>query len=142
MSENDSKHDVLKAMLQKAYDKLATAHKDMEFGFFGDASSRSYYAAFHAISAVLAEKGMTFSSHAMTLGSFNREFVKSGIFPSDTFRKLQRLYEDRQTGDYDFSRNINQETAQIDITDAEWLVNRCLEYLEKTLGQPLLINRQ
>ena len=86
---------------------------------------------------MLAERGLAFSSHAMTLGTFNREFVKPGIFPPDTFRKLQRLYEDRQISDYDWSRNLDQETAQKDIDDAEWLVDICLQHLEKNLGQSL-----
>jgi len=138
MKKNQSNIETLQAMIEKAYGKLAAAHKDIDFGFFDDASSRSYYGAFHAISAVLAEQGLSFSSHAMTLGTFNREFVKTGIFPTDTFRKLQRLYEDRQTGDYDCSRSIDQETAENNVANAEWLVNACRKYLENTLGQSLL----
>ena len=103
----------------------------MELGYYGDAASRAYYAVFHAISAVLAKKGLTFSSHAQTIGTFNREFVKSGIFPSDTYRKVQRLFEDRQTADYDWNLNLDKNTAKKDIRDAEWLVGICREYVEK-----------
>jgi uncharacterized protein (UPF0332 family) len=67
--------DVLTAMLAKADGKLKVARKNMEDGFLGDVSSRSYYAAFHAISAVLASKGLTFSSHAQAIGAFNKEFI-------------------------------------------------------------------
>ena len=138
MKENQSNIESLRAMLEKAFGKLATARKDLEYGYFDDVCSRAYYGAFHAVSAVLAEKGLAFSSHAQTLGAFNREFVKSGIFTADTFRKLQRLYEDRQTGDYDLSRNIDRETAKKDLVDAEWLIDTCRKYLEEKVGQPLI----
>ena len=100
MSVYEPTENVLRAIIQKAQKKLEVAKKDFELGYYGDAVSRAYYAAFHSISAVLSIKGLTFSSHAQTLGAFNREFVKSGIFPRDTYRKIQRLFEDRQEADY------------------------------------------
>jgi len=137
MSKHQATPQALRAMLRKARQKLAAARKDMEFGFFGEASSRAYYAAFHAVSAVLAHDGLAFSSHAQTLAAFNRQFVKTAVFPPDTFRKLQRLFEDRQVADYDWTRDVDKQTAQKDLDDAQWLVDTCVEYLEKTVGQSL-----
>ena len=115
--------DTLKAMLKKAQEKLEVAKKDFESGYFGDSSSRAYYAVFHAISADLAERGLTFASHAQTIGAFNREFIKERVFPSNTFRKIQRLFENRQMADYDWNFTFEKDHAEEDITDAEWLVN-------------------
>lgn len=134
---NEATPQALRAMLKKARQKLAAARKDMESGFFGDACSRAYYATFHAVSAVLAHHGLAFSSHSQTLAAFNREFVKTAVFPSDTFRKLQRLFEDRQFADYDWTREIDNQTAQKNLDDAQWLIDACTDYLEKTLGQSL-----
>jgi len=134
MNEYKPTHEVLRGMMNKANEKLAAAKMDIKTGFFGDASSRAYYAAFHAVSAILASHGLTFSSHAQTLGTFNREFVKTGIFPSDSFRKVQRLFEDRQVADYDWNRSVDKETAEKDVADAEWLVNECRSYLERRTG--------
>jgi len=140
MNQHQATPQVLRAMLKKAQQKLAAARKDMEFGFFGEASSRAYYAAFHAVSAVLAHHGLAFSSHAQTLAAFNREFVKTKVFPADTFRKLQRLFEDRQIADYDWTRDVDKQTAQKDLDDAQWLVDASCEYLEKTVGHSLRDN--
>lgn len=137
MNEHGATPEVLRAILKKAQDKLATARKDMEYEFYADVASRAYYGAFHAVTAVLAERGLSYTSHGQTIGAFNREFVKTGIFPPDTFRKLQRLFEDRQVGDYDWSVSIDNETAAKDIDEAEWLVDACIEYLEKKVGQSL-----
>ena len=140
MSQQKASHEALRAMLKKANEKLAVATKDLEAGFFGDAASRAYYAAFHAVTAVLAERNLAFSSHAKTLGAFNREFVKTKIFPPDTFRKLQRLFEDRHTGDYDWSRSIDQKTAVDDIAQAEWILNACTRHLENITNTSLSDN--
>lgn len=135
MTEHKASIEALHAMLNKAREKLAVATKDLEFGFYGDGASRAYYAAFHAITAVLAQRGMAFSSHAATLAAFNKEFVKSGLFAPDTFRRLQRLFEDRHTGDYDWSRSIDRDTAVKDVSEAEWILKAAAEHLQKVMGE-------
>lgn len=67
--------DVIKAMLSKAREKLKTARIDFDNERYDDSVSRSYYAVFHAISAVLLSKGLHFSSHSQTIGAFNKEFI-------------------------------------------------------------------
>lgn len=116
-------------MISKAEEKLAAARRDFAAGAYGDVASRAYYAVYHAIIAVLASKGFAFSSHAQTLGAFNREYVKTGLFPRDSFRKIQRLFEDRQAADYDWRAAIDQKTARIDLEDAISLVEACKAYL-------------
>ncbi|HUT52298.1 MAG TPA: HEPN domain-containing protein [bacterium] len=124
----------LKAMLSKAEHKLASAQREFEMGFVSDSASRAYYAAYHAISAVLAHHGLTFSSHAQLLGAFNRGFVKTGIFPPDTFKKLQRMFLDRNIADYQISKTVSRQVAEKDIANAKLLVEACREYLEKKTG--------
>lgn len=122
--------EIVFAIIRKAQRKLDAAKRSFEHQDYEDAASRSYYAAFHAISAVLASKGLSFSSHMQTLSVFNREFIKTGLFPSDTFRKIQRLYDDRQLGDYDCTIDIDESTAQKDIQDADWLLESCRSFLQ------------
>jgi len=56
MNNETAQPSVLNAMLEKANEKLAAAQEAIRDGFFGEAASCSYYAAFHATSAVLAHK--------------------------------------------------------------------------------------
>lgn len=67
--------NVIKAMFSKSREKLETAQIDFDNGRHNDSVSRSYYAVFHAISAVLLSKGLHFSSHGQTIGAFNKEFI-------------------------------------------------------------------
>lgn len=92
----------IQSMLRKEDRKLAAAERLLETGDWEDASSRAYYAAFHAISAVLWKDGKSFTSHAQTLGAFNRDYVRAGAFPETVTRILNHRFKDRQKGDYDF----------------------------------------
>jgi len=104
--------EVLTAMLAKAEEKLAIAQNNLDAGFFDDASSRAYYAAFHAVSAVLAQHGMTYSSHHQVLGAFNRDFVNTGLFSPNAHKNLERLFLDRQIGDYYIDQTIDRKKAE------------------------------
>ena len=108
-------------MLSKADQKLASARTSFHAGHHDDAASRAYYGAFHALSAVLAARGLAYSSHGQTLGAFNREVVKEGLLPPEAFAKVQRLFQDRHTGDYDVSRSLDEETWRRAVADAAWL---------------------
>lgn len=132
MSADRLNSDNLKAMMAKANEKLAAADRELSGGFYGEAASRAYYSVFHALSAVLATQGLSFSSHSQTLGAFNKHFVKTEIFPIGTTRKLQRLFEDRQVADYDWIHTVDAETAEEDVTAASDIVKACAEYIKSS----------
>ena len=117
-------------LIRAAERKLASARHSLAGGFCDDAASRAYYSAFHAISAVLAAKGLTFSSHSQTLGAFNREFILTGEVPSLRFRDIQRLFDDRQTGDYGIL-TIDEGGATRDIEIAAATLDACKAYLAR-----------
>ncbi|NOZ23834.1 MAG: HEPN domain-containing protein [Planctomycetes bacterium] len=131
MRKNTASAEILRAILAKAQEKLSAAEREFAAGFFGEASSRAYYAVFHALTAALAAKGLSFSSHAQVIGAFNREFVKPGLFPPDTTKKLQRLFQDRQTADYDWVNSVEAQTAAEDVADAKALVAACQDFVSK-----------
>jgi uncharacterized protein (UPF0332 family) len=104
----------------------------LEGGAWGDAASRSYYAAFHAVSAVLLSRGESYSTHAQVLGRFNKEFIQTGIFPREFTKLLTRLFEDRQSGDYDVEPGLTETEARQDVADGERIVVAVRQFLEST----------
>jgi len=56
---------------------------------------------FFAAQAALLTKNITYSSHRGVLSAFGEFFVKSGIFPKEMGRNLNRAFEKRQLGDYE-----------------------------------------
>ena len=117
------------ALLAKAKSKLKTARIDFENGQFEDSISRSYYSAFNAISALLLTKNLNFSSHNQTIGAFNREFVKSGIFPKEYTAILQGLFEDRQASDYDAITTFTSDVTLEAIQDTERILDNVERYI-------------
>ncbi len=112
-------------MLAKAERKLATARRSLAAADWEQTASSAYYAAIHAICALLESRGPSFPSHDQTLGAFNKEFVATGLFPRDAGRTLTRLFDDRQDSDCDFEVVISEEMATIDLADAAERVLRC-----------------
>lgn len=118
-------------MLARAAEKLKVAELLLENRAWDDAASRAYYAAFHAVSALLLSRGKTFSKHAQVLGAFNRDFVKTGIFDKSFTTLLMRLFEDRQTGDYDVISGLTEPEARQDVADAGKVVDAIECYLRE-----------
>ena len=117
------------ALLDLADEKLRAARVLLAADAPGDAASRAYYAAFHAVTAALLSIDHTYSSHGQVLGAFNRHFVHSGQLPRDFTTVLTRLYEDRQSGDYDFASGVGMDEAGQDVDDAQRIVSALREYL-------------
>jgi hypothetical protein len=120
---------VIRSILEKAAAKLKAAQVLLGEAAWDDAVSRAYYAAFHAVSALHLSRDNTFSSHAQLIGRFNKDFVKTGLFPQDFTRTLARLFEDRQTGDYDVTGTMAEEEARKDVEDAKEIVTAVTAYL-------------
>jgi len=116
-------------VLDLAEDKLKSAKILMNAGQWRDAASRAYYCAFHAATAILLSRGLTFSSHAQTIGAFNREFVKTGLFPREFGRRLMKMQTDREAGDYRATSPIGQTIAQDDVVAATEFLNSCRCFL-------------
>lgn len=123
--------DVIKMMLVKAREKQKTAQIDFDNERYDDSVSRSYYAVFHVISAVLLSQGLHFSSHGQTIGAFNREFIKTKKFPSSFSKTIKKLFRERQMGDYDVQSHLDADIAKEDLKEAEKIITACETYLAK-----------
>ena len=124
----------LAALLTLADEKLRAASLLVVGGAWGDASSREYYAAFHAISAALLSRDETYARHAQVLGAFNRAFVHSGHFPKEFTALLTRLFENHQSGDYDVLPGVTEAEARQDVADAQRIVEAIRSFLSSLPG--------
>lgn len=116
--------------LTAAEAKLKAAELLLREGIHGDAASRAYYAAFHALSALHLAYGNTFSSHAQLIGRFNKDFVRNDCFPPEFTRIMARLFEDRQSGDYDVASNMAEDEVRQDVVDARRIIEAVTAHLE------------
>ncbi len=124
----------LTALLTLADEKLRAASLLVAGGAWGDASSRAYYAAFHAVSAALLSRGETYSRHGQVLGAFNRAFVHTELFPKEFTALLTRLFENRQSGDYDVLPGVTEAEARQDVADAQRIIEAVRRFLSPPPG--------
>lgn len=90
-------------------------------------SSCSYYASFHAISALFAVKGQTFKKHSSVETALHRDLVKTGKWPVELGEMYSLLREMRAVGDYGGGTHISVGEAEIAIGRAA----RILEAVRK-----------
>lgn len=68
---------------------------------FRGANNRAYYGIYHAISAVHALDGNAYKRHKDALVNFNKNYVKTEIFPRKLGKKIVESEEIRHASDYD-----------------------------------------
>ena len=97
--------EAAKALMAKARESLASARADVRAGRLNGASSRAYYAMFHAARAALEVHGIATGGqrHGTIIGRFGRTFVKDGPLDPALGRALNKALELRREGDYDLA---------------------------------------
>ncbi len=83
-------------LLKKAHDSLHAARVLEREGLYDFSASRSYYAMFYAVQALLLGRKLAFSKHSAVIAAFGREFAKEGGVPIDFHRYLIEAQEDRR----------------------------------------------
>jgi uncharacterized protein (UPF0332 family) len=96
-------NDAARALLAKARESLASARAGLEAGRLNGASSRGYYAMFHAARAALEARAITSRGqrHGAVIRRFGLTFVKNGPLDIAHGRNLNKALEIRNEGDYD-----------------------------------------
>lgn len=97
---------------------------------FRGANNRAYYGIYHAISAVHALDGNAYKRHKDALANFNKNYVKTEIFPRKLGKKIVESEEIRHASDYDDFYIATREEAEEQIQTAKELVSRVEEYVQ------------
>ncbi len=95
-----SNQDLVSYRLQRARETLADAHILADASRWNPCVNRLYYACFYAVSALLAQEGLSSSKHTGLRSLFNRHFVKTNRVSKEKARIFNDLFERRQEGDY------------------------------------------
>ncbi len=86
------------------------------------AASCAYYAAFHALTALFALRGQTFSKHSALRGALHRELIKTGQWAAEIGRAYDFLMDMRETGDYGGLISVSQNDARMALAKAESII--------------------
>ena len=123
-----TKKDLMLYRLENAKSDLKSAKILYEAEEYKAANNRAYYAIFHSLNAVHTLSGSAYKRHKDAIGSFNKDYVKTGIFPREIGRKIGEAEEIRHASDYDDFYIASKEESEHQIAVAEEFIQLIEEY--------------
>ncbi len=92
--------------------KTSQSAKSLSLSDPDSSASRSYYAAFYAVSALFALQGRTFSKHSAVESAVHRDLVRPGDWPKELGAAYSSLLALRATGDYGVLEHVSESQAE------------------------------
>jgi uncharacterized protein (UPF0332 family) len=127
--------DLVRYRIETAQSDLKSARVLLDASEYRGANNRAYYAIYHAISAVHALNGKAYKRQKDSLANFNKEYIKTEIFPRTLGRKIAEAEEVRHASDYDDFYIATRDEAVEQIDTAAQLIRLVEEYcLEKLVN--------
>lgn len=134
-SEIGTRKDLVLYRLETAKNDLRSARALFDLGDYKGANNRAYYSIFHAINAVHAISGKAYKRRKDAVANFNKDYVRTSIFPREMGRKIGQAEEIRHASDYDDFYIASKEESERQISVADEFIaiaeKYCLEQLEQ-----------
>lgn len=108
LSENE-KRDLLQYRIERAYRVFKEAEDNAKLGHWNLTGNRLYYSVFHMAQALLLGEGDIPRRHAGMIHKIGQDFIQTGRLDRQYGRLISRLYELRQSGDYDDKYDATEE---------------------------------
>jgi uncharacterized protein len=134
MTEQEKIRRLATNWMERADESLRSARKLLDERLHADSISRSYYAMFHAVSALLETKRLTTSKHKGVLSLFDLHFVKPRILPKETSAWIHDAFEARLQADY-AATAVDPGVAAATLDHAERFLVRIRPVLERLLDE-------
>ncbi len=119
----------IESLVARARKYLSSAELLLDSGDNESSVSRAYYAMFYCAQALLLTMSLSVSSHGGLSTLFSEHFVKTGLLPKHMGRELNRAFEKRQLGDYEFVFVLSEDEAKEILGNARDFVDQCVDYL-------------
>jgi len=130
----EEKQTLVKYRLERANESIKAAQLLFENKLFIPAMNRIYYSMFYSVQALLVLNEKAFSKHGQVKGYFNREFIKTGIFPKEFGKLFNTVYEYRQKFDYVDLLVPEKELISDYIAEARKFIAQISSYLNDKLA--------
>ena len=101
MLNDDDRKELVLYRIEKSYKVLDEARDNAKLGHWNLTANRLYYSVFHMCQALLLSNGDTPRRHAGMIHKIGQDYVLEGKLDKSYGRLISRLYELRQSGDYD-----------------------------------------
>lgn len=131
MSLSDDERDAILAFrIQKSKDTLDEAKGIATLGYWNAVANRLYYACYYVTSALLIKNEYAAQTHRGVIHLLGLHFIKNGMISKDAGKFYSKLYELRQTGDYDDLFNLAEEDVKPMIISAQSYIDEIIQFME------------
>lgn len=127
------RNDLSQWRLEKAEKTFTEGNQLLGCNSFSGAVNRFYYAAFHAVRALLATKELDSAKHSGVISLFNREFVKTGKISKQSGRVFSTVFNLRSDADYDDFSEFTQDQVTEVKQSVRLLIDEINTYLRKEM---------
>lgn len=132
-NEKGTRRDLIFYRLETAKSDIKSAEILLKAGEYRGANNRAYYGVYHAISAIHALDGNAYKRHKDALANFNKNYIRTEIFPKTLGRRIAEAEEIRHASDYDDFYIATREEAEEQINTAIELVETIEQYLKEKI---------
>lgn len=105
---NEEREAIVSFRIQKAKDAFAEAEGIATLNYWNAVTNRLYYSCFYITSALLIKNNYIAQTHNGVIHLFGMHFIREGIVSKEAGKLYSKLYELRQTGDYDDLFNLTE----------------------------------
>lgn len=109
MLSDEERKDLINYRVEKAYRVLQEARDNAQLKHWNLTGNRLYYSVFHMCQALLLSRGETVRKHSGMIHRIGLDFITTGELDGKYGRIISRLYELRQSGDYDDKYDATEE---------------------------------
>lgn len=125
--------ELSKKRLEKAHREYDGAILNKNSNYYEIANTRAYYAAFHAIRALLALDDVDFKKHGSVIGYFNKNYVNTGFVDHSFIETIKIASKSRNSSDYEDYYEATLEEAERNIDGAGKLLTAITQLIEVRL---------
>lgn len=129
MSAKISK-ELSKHRIEQAKKEIIACEALYDLKLYKTANSRAYYSIFYSIRAVLALEPIDFKRHKDVTAYFNKNYIKTEIFPKKYGHKIVEAFNIRDDSDYDDEFVVDPEITKRQIETAKELVKLVEDYVD------------
>jgi len=123
----DERDALVSYRIQKANDTLKEAEGISSLGYWNAVANRLYYACYYATNALLIKNSFQAQTHRGVITLLGMHFIKTGKISENSGKLFSRLFELRQTGDYDDLFDLTEE-------DVQPLLKPAKDYIEEIIN--------
>ncbi|GBU22678.1 hypothetical protein R80B4_02590 [Fibrobacteres bacterium R8-0-B4] len=122
--------------IEQAKECLQGSERELAADAFKNAANRSYYCIFHAMRAVLALDSFDSKKHSGVISAFNRDYIKTGVFPVEFSKVIDSAFRVRNESDYENFYLVSKNKVVAQVESAKTFLDAAEKYVNGRIQNP------